>query len=415
MTEQTLTSLAYERAVDVVRRCAEPTGIKAAAQYYPDVWARDSMITALGALLVGEPAFDTAVRNGLTRMAETMTETGHVWNYIPHNGVPSGAINNAIDSNLWFLIGHGYYYRQRRDLAFVRQWLPAMERALFWLRCQDCDDDGLLESQEGADWADLFPNRNKVLLPNVLYYRALLDLAALREAAGQDGTRYRALAHGVREGLRLLFWVEGSEERLAFALEQMRGRGEWAYVYKQMHGLYWIRDYFMPYIPFRQVPRDRFDTLGNLLAILFGVADGEQAGAILDYIYTRGIESPYPCKACYPPIYPGDPDWRDYMLNREYCKPHSAHNGGIWPYIGGFYVAALAASGRSDSALQQLVRLAEANRQGTQSEWEFNELLHGESGRPIGAVDQAWSAGMYLFAHHAAHGTAPSWTADQPV
>jgi glycogen debranching enzyme len=33
--------------------------------------------------------------------------------------------------------------------------------------------------------------------------------------------------------------------------------------------------------------------------------------------------------------------------------------------------------------------------------WEFNEWLHGETGHPMGYALQAWSAGMYLFAHHA--------------
>jgi hypothetical protein len=408
LNDTPLTDTAYEKALAVLRKCAEPTGIKAAAEYYPDVWTRDSMIAALGALLAGEEAFDTAVRNGLVRMAETMTETGHVHNYIPHRGVSTGTLNNAIDANLWFLIGHWYYWRQRGDTDFVVEHLDAMERALFWLRCQDSNEDGLLESQEGADWADLFPNRNTVLLPNVLYHRALAGLAEMQEAAGRDGSRCRSLAREVREGLRLLFWLEGSDEHLERTLAAMARRGEWKYIYKQMHGLYWSRDYFFAYMPFREVPRDRFDTLGNLAAILFGVADAEQTARILDYIRTRGIDRPHPCKACYPPIYPGDRDWRDYMLNREYCKPHSAHNGGIWPFIGGFYVAALAHAGRQEEAGRQLLRLAEANRRGLRKEWEFNELLHGESGEPFGAADQAWSAGMYLFAHYAVRGTATS-------
>ena len=48
-----------------------------------------------------------------------------------------------------------------------------------------------------------------------------------------------------------------------------------------------------------------------------------------------------------------------------------------------------------------LTRLAEANRQGIEGEWEFNEWLHGRSGHPMGFPKQAWSAAMYVYAHRA--------------
>ena len=46
---------AYGRALEVLRRCVTPHGFRASGQVpgYPQVWARDSMITALGAAVVG--------------------------------------------------------------------------------------------------------------------------------------------------------------------------------------------------------------------------------------------------------------------------------------------------------------------------------------------------------------------------
>jgi glycogen debranching enzyme len=73
--------------------------------------------------------------------------------------------------------------------------------------------------------------------------------------------------------------------------------------------------------------------------------------------------------------------------------PHHYHNGGVWPFIGGFYVAALVRAGRIDSAGRAFDRLTELNRAG-----EFNEWHHGETLQPMGVACQAWSAGMYLFA-----------------
>jgi len=50
-------------------------------------------------------------------------------------------------------------------------------------------------------------------------------------------------------------------------------------------------------------------------------------------------------------------------------------------------------AGRRDAAEATLQKLAELNQAG-----QFNEWHHGETGTPLGVQDQAWSAGMYLFA-----------------
>jgi hypothetical protein len=146
---------------------------------------------------------------------------------------------------------------------------------------------------------------------------------------------------------------------------------------------------------------DRFDTLGNLLAILFGVANAAQAGKILDYIHGCGLNEPYPVQAVYPVLQPGDKDWRDYYRVRNLNLPHHYHNGGAWPFIGGLYVAALVQAGRQAEAERQLARLTDMVRAGRTREWEFNEWFHGQAGRPMGFAGQSWTAAMYLFAHDA--------------
>jgi len=50
-------------------------------------------------------------------------------------------------------------------------------------------------------------------------------------------------------------------------------------------------------------------------------------------------------------------------------------------------------AGRQSAAERALRSLAELNERGG-----FNEWHHGESGAPMGVNDQAWSAGMYVFA-----------------
>jgi glycogen debranching enzyme len=115
----------------------------------------------------------------------------------------------------------------------------------------------------------------------------------------------------------------------------------------------------------------------------------------------RGLDLSGPLKSISPPVFPGDPDWRYYYLFNDLNLPHCYHNGGIWPFIGGFYVAALVKSNKFREAERALVDLARLNRAGRSDPWEFNEWFEGETGWPMGMTGQAWSAGMFLFAYYA--------------
>jgi hypothetical protein len=158
----------------------------------------------------------------------------------------------------------------------------------------------------------------------------------------------------------------------------------------------------LPFVAFREYG-DWCDSLGNLLAVLCGVADGHRTEHILRFMRQVGMAEPYPTKAIYPPIFPGESHWRDYYRSRNLNLPHQYHNGGIWPMIGGLHVAALVRHGWQGEAETQLLSLAHANRQGVNYAWEFNEWLHGERGHPMGFAQQAWSAAGYLLADHAVH------------
>ena len=145
--------------------------------------------------------------------------------------------------------------------------------------------------------------------------------------------------------------------------------------------------------------RAEIDVVMVEVRLLFGIANPAQEKRILDYLHQVGIAEPYPVRVLHPIIHPGNKDWREYYRNNNLNLPEQYHNGGIWPFVGGFYVAALVKAGRCELAAQVLEKLAEVNRQGVEGEWEFNEWCHGATGRPMGYPHQAWSAGMYVFAH----------------
>jgi hypothetical protein len=248
------------------------------------------------------------------------------------------------------------------------------------------------------DWADLFANRYNSLLPNVLWYATNVAMADFAERFGDDsGLDHRSRAADIRFKINQLLWVGPEVARDEDWIR--RHRMEWLYPTRLVDVQLQERPYYLPYMAFRDYG-DRFDTLGNLFAILFGVADAQQTDRILDYIVAAGVDQPHPLKATWPVVHPGDKDWRDYYLLRNLNVPHQYHNGGVWPYIGAFYAAVLVKTHRMDEAhdvLGRLAAMADTARFG--GRWEFNEWFHGISGKPMGFPGQSWSAGVFAFAH----------------
>jgi len=343
------------------------------------------MISLLGARLIDDDRVQAALRASISVLKEHQSPAGEIPNNVDcETGRPN--FRAYADGGLWWVIGSSLL---APDPATVRTILQ-------WYECQDVDQSGLLQMQESADWQDLFCTRGKGLYLNCLYVLALR--AAARLFAGSDpaeSERCLRRAGHVSDQVNTWFWYRGDGDMLrhishTFSTESAQqqdslGRKRWIPQKRYLTG----EHYYLPYLGFRAVG-EWFDSLGNLLAILSGIADQGRSQLILDFIERHSLDS-WPLRSLTPAVRPGDTDWRDYygMLN----LPHQYHNGGVWPFIGGFYVAALLQAGRNDTARRALESLAELNRQGG-----FNEWHHGETGAPMGVRDQAWSAGMYLFA-----------------
>ena len=95
----------------------------------------------------------------------------------------------------------------------------------------------------------------------------------------------------------------------------------------------------------------------------------------------------------WPAIRKGSKYWEDYFSDCDARDAYSYLNGGIWTYIGGFYILALLKYNKKNVGYE-LERLAKANNKGMFSEW-----IHGRTGEISGEDSQAWNAGMYVLAY----------------
>ena len=362
---------AKEGAIKALEYCAKHTGFYASGLPggYEATWARDSMVTSLGASLI-DKKFQSPFRASIELLSVHQSALGQIPNAVGSYNIErkSEVTFNSIDSTLWYVIGHQVYGRAYQDNSLLTKYRQNIEKALLWLRYQDPNEDKLIVQQPTMDWEDAFPHKyGRVLNTQALHYAAL-------RMWGQE-----ELAEHIRRV------VNGEiEEYLALYDKKLGYYLPWAW--KNHDG--------------DREQEEWFDTLGNLLAIVTGLATESIAKSILEHIEKNKIHRPYPCRAIDPPLKKGSKEWHSYFEKCDAKEPYVYSNGGVWPFIGGFYVAALVKTGQWEKAEQELELLAQANKLGNKQEWEFHEWLHGKTGK-IGfssAAFQGWSAGTYLFA-----------------
>jgi sucrose-6-phosphatase len=397
----------YERAVESLRRNLTPMGFSAAGladnpltdvdSNYFAVWSRDGIKTGLWSLCLNDAAVTECFRRTLELLAEHQTESGQIpANVRIHSNQPDyGGIGNiaSIDSVIWFVIGASRYAAHTADGAFLERMYPHLDLAMRWLRAHDSNNCGLLEIPESSDWMDLFPRSYNVLYDEVLWYQACRDFSVATEALGHNPRAYRDLAATVRQKILRQFWPTAkklSDTRESFSETQFT-LGDAQYLLAQIS------------------PFDfswRCDVYANLLAALMGLLDEQKLEQLFQFLWGVGVNAPYPVKCIYPAVQSGASDWKDYFVTNFLNLPDHYHNGGVWPFIGGLWVRFLAQIGRTEMAHQELRSLAESCRLGVYGEWEFNEWLHGHTGRPMGKAHQAWSSASYVSAYSALYHSA---------
>ncbi|MGF1678911.1 MAG: HAD-IIB family hydrolase [Candidatus Methylacidiphilales bacterium] len=391
----------YRHALDTLRRNITPLGFSACSlldndvtgtdENYRSVWARDGSITLISSMCLDDPEIRACQRQTLITLFDHLSPGGQIPSNVRiDDGKPDysgvGGIC-SIDSGLWAIIAFYHYVNRTRDIDFLNTYADKLQRAMNWLSAHDSNNDALLEIPEAGDWTDLFGRSYNVLYDEVLWYRANVCFGHLLELR-QDYERaadYLRWSQQIRGTLLAHFWPSTRsrlDEHHSFSFaDQQFSLGDSQYLLAQISpfGFSW-----------------RCDVLGNTLAFLTNVLDIERARTAFKFMWGVGVNQPWPVANLYPVVHAGDPEWKPYYTVNLLNLPHHYHNGGIWPFIGGMWVRFIYRLGLSDIAARELFRLAELNQLGRQSEWEFNEWIHGHTGRPMGKRHQAWSAASYI-------------------
>jgi hypothetical protein len=334
---------------------------------YPEPYTRDLMISALGFLFTGNEELADALRRTLEALAKNQTPRGLIPS-LAHDPDDRG----ASDTTPLFLFGLALYRKAVKLPEFLSE---AAESALKWMQYQSPDDRIMVSQLPTSDWRDEQWVFGYGLYVNTLGYAYLM-----------------------------LYGEHESAEQLRGLMNRLEVCGE-AKNPHQHEGLVVPSKPYYALYSYKILNSDRFDLLGNSLAILTGIAAPERALDLVAWVEAeceamrvRGdlaVDLP-PC--LFPYIQPHHADW--HPRYEIYNRPGDYHNGGVWPFICGFYVAACVAAGQMELAERKLLALTELVKpwHEDEAEWGFNEWIHAQNGKPSGRDWQTWSAAMYLYA-----------------
>ncbi len=334
---------------------------------YPEPYTRDLMISILGIAVSNNQKLLDSIRKVLETLAKNQTERGHITSLV-HDKEDRG----ASDTTPLFLLASGIFRKVTGEADFLAE---AVEKALVWMSYQSPSDSYLVAQQPTSDWRDEQWVLGKGLYVNTLVYSylQLLNRTEKAEKLRHDMSRFTItggiMHHHVHEGL-----VVKHKPYYAF----------WSY---------------------KIFSSERFDLLGNSLAILSGIASPSRADEMISWIEDEcaGMRQRGELTGDLPPNFfpftkPQDPDWHERYS--QFNNPGEYHNGGVWPFIGGFYVAALVAAKHFKLAEEKLVALTKCIKlkRSDSLEFGFNEWIKAQDGKPKGQDWQTWSASMYLYA-----------------
>ena len=353
--------LCYEKSIDALKECSSPHGLFASGppHGYNTVWSRDSMISFLGASLLSD--FKKQFVLTIKTLSKYQSKLGQIPNCVDlyDKKRKKQVTYTTIDSTLWYIIGH-HIYAKNYDDNLLKKYKKNIDKALTWVDYQDTSEDSLPEQQPTSDWQDIFPHKyGQVLNTQALYYKTLILL---------------------------------KKEKLAKKIKKIVNGG----VSKELNFFDSKKGYYLPWLwkahdKYRE-QGNWFDSLANLLTVVFGLADKNRAMRVLSFIKKNKITKPYPIMSIYPPIKRNQKAWKDYFNSCD-LNPYQYANAGIWPYIGSFYVIALVKYKKFNEAKKQLTKLAESNLKGNFPEW-----IHPKTRKSFGHL-QAWDAGTYMLAY----------------
>lgn len=276
--------------------------------------------------------------------------------FVSGHGTPS------LDGQAMLIVAALHYAQQAEDDAFLNQYWGPLTLAMKWLQHHRKGEENILLSQEAyADWVDSVARRGCIHYTNVVYWKALTEMALTAASLDlkEEAVHYAAKAESVLRAINERLW-----------------RPELGYFVTSE-------------------TLDNFSSAGNLLAAAWGLATPSQTEGIFKNLEEAKMAEPVPTRVTYP-SYPPELIAIENRLGRL----ANYHTDASWPWIGAWHVIALTRNGNMERAqvvMECLLDVIVRDRQ-------VNEV-YGPDGEPLSSfwykseAPLIWNAGMIVYAY----------------
>lgn len=294
-SDQPIVDALYNLSLEEALKNIEPDSTLRTGAKWGGVWTRDVSYSILLAFAYHEPEVAKISLRRKVNRGRIIQDTGS-----------GGAWPVSSDRTTWVLAAWEIF-KVTGDMDWLDEVYPIIKQTL------DDDYKTLYDKNSGMysgessflDWReqtypkwmdnrDIFVSQN--LGTNVVHYQAHRILAEMAKIKGDPHEVYDRWAERIRQGINRHLW--------------MKDKGYYA---QYLYG----RD--------AMIVSPRYEALGEALAVLFGVADPEQAASILE----KSPLTEYGATCIYPQI-PSIPPY---------------HNNGIWPFVQSYWNWAAARTG----------------------------------------------------------------------
>jgi glycogen debranching enzyme len=307
---------------------------------YEGLWARDTMIVALGLIDDGhasladgllrtwasyqisrddDPAGYLLLNKHVLDWTEAaVTRPNERWLaenqgglptsiYVGRKAYPDGtreiySCHPDPDSTAWWLVACARYARATGDGRLAADLRPHLQAALDALVRRDSDGDGLVEQCPNEDWADHMRRHGKVTYTQAVWYGAVQAATDLGLRGPDPASIRRAIRRTLFKRQALLDWR--CPERCS-----------------------------------NRVAQD------SALLILFGLLDGEESAWLLRRL--DRLDSPHGHRIV-------SPSFRRSGMGPYHFKRGEYQNGGIWTWLTGWEAQARTLAGDTETALRLL-------------------------------------------------------------
>ncbi len=381
--------------VSSLRSCYADYGILAGKHQFSYYWARDSFFASFGSLVLKDydivrknlSLFLRFTKNGMVPLSIgdptlkffiKLVFNRHFFSqpkklfpyYKNHHLYLRRTVPLDVGSLLIIIMRE--YFDRTRDIHFLRNNIKTLLKIIKYYErfVNDYGNYGLVIDQPSSTWDDSIIRHSPSIYTNILYYKALVDLNFLIQKLGLNDLR--------RESSIL------SDKALS---------NKAAMIKKSINTLLWNKNlgFYSDSLEFR----NHFSTPGNLLAIIFGVADKTKALKIVEYIDDNKLNYPVPTRTNYPSF----PSSKVYPLIKLVGLRGYHNNNLSWLWIGALELIARAKLGLDYKTLLSRIVFVINKYNGV-----FE--IYDKKGRPFKNLFYraehpfAWSSGLLIYAFY---------------